>query len=559
MAKITKAGVEEHVKRFDTLKSERGTLDTQLQEIAERVYPEHATFNTTRIEGEKVMSKVYDPTAIHANQLLASGLFSLLTSSANPWFQIAPVNLQDKQDRSLITHLSFVSKIMYHEMNKAAAGFSTAAHEFYMSYGAFGNSCMFAGEIVDKNHLSFMSLPMSECYFVQNGQDRVDTLYRKYTRKIQYLIDKFGLESLSDVSRKKAADGKLDDPVECIHIIMPRETANIMSPLSTDMAFMSIYIECQTKHVLRESGYQELPFMGTRFYKTGSGTYGYGPGQTSLPDVKMLMRVQQVTIRAAQKAVDPTVLMPDNSFLKPFRTTPGGINYYRKGRMNLKTDLTTLDTAHPEVGEAFSDSIRERIREIFFVDQLQLNQGPQMTATEVLQRTEEKLRLMGPLLGRVQPEFLGPLINRAYGLLNRAGAFPEPPPSVNNAPLKIVYTSPIARAQEQVQANGLLRSFDILAPMWDRVPAAMDILNTDELTRGVFDMFSIDPLFINDKKVVKAIRDKRAEQVKAKQDAENLKNTGRGMSGMGSAADSSLDLSTQGPQGNITGEGEFLQ
>lgn len=558
MAALTKDGVEYHVKYFDKLKNDRGTFDSHCQEIAERVYPEHANFGVTLTEGQKLMSKVYDPTAIHANQLLAAGLFSLLTSSANPWFSIRPVDARQLDDQTLMAYLAIMSRIMYHEINKAAAGFSTAAHECYLSYGAFGNFCMFAGEIPSERHLSFLNLPMSECYFVQNAKDRVDTLYRKYTRTVQYLIDKFGVERLSPDIKRKAADNKLQEKVECLHAISPRKIANHMSPGSTNMPFLSAYIECKEKHLLQESGFQELPFMATRFYKTGMDAYGYGPGQTALPDVKMLMRAMQATIRAAQKTVDPTVLLPDQGFLKPFRSTPGGLNYYRKGRMNIKNDMDILPSGNPELGEAFCDSIRNRIREVFFVDQLQLNEGPQMTATEVLQRTEEKLRLMGPLLGRVNPEFLGPLIQRVHGQLKRAGAFPEPPESLGSTQLKIVYTSPIARAQEQVQANGLLRSFEILGSVWDRHPEAMDILNTDELTKGVFEMFSIDPKFINNDTVVKQIRQQRQAEAQAEAQAANASKLGQGLAGMGQASDTALGQKLLEEQG-ATGEGQFIQ
>ena len=39
--------------------------------------------------------------------------------------------------------------------------------------------------------------------------------------------------------------------------------------------------------------------------------------------------------------------------------------------------------------------------------------------TEVVQRTEEKMRLLGPLTGRLSQELLQPLINRVYSILAR--------------------------------------------------------------------------------------------------------------------------------------------
>ena len=37
-----------------------------------------------------------------------------------------------------------------------------------------------------------------------------------------------------------------------------------------------------------------------------------------------------------------------------------------------------------------------------------------MTATEVLQRNEEKMRILGPVMGRIQSELLEPMINRVF-------------------------------------------------------------------------------------------------------------------------------------------------
>ena len=82
----------------------------------------------------------------------------------------------------------------------------------------------------------------------------------------------------------------------------------------------------------------------------------------------------------------------------------------------------------PDLGFDLVQDVRARVREIFFVDQLQLNEGPEMTATEVIQRTEEKMRLMGPVVGRTQTELLGPMLQRVFGLLYRAGKLPPPPP-----------------------------------------------------------------------------------------------------------------------------------
>ena len=520
--------IEWHLRRFETIKTDRSNFDEMFQEIAERTYPAHANFIYTPSMGEKRMQKVYDSTAIHANELLSSGLFSLLTSSASKWFSIRPIDWRLYQIKAVQEYLDTVSRIMFHEINKPSAGFATAMHECYLGYGAFGNLVTFVEEILEKDSLLFQSLPLYESYFVQNQYGIVDTLYRKYDRTVEQLVKKFGKDTLSDKTKDFVKDNKLDKKIACTHIILPRATVNMLSLKAVDKPFASLYIECKEKHLIHEGGYDELPFMAARFYKESFETYGRGPGATTLPDVKMLMRVMQVTIRAAQKSTDPPLMLPDSGFLRPLRTTPGGINFYRKGRISLKNDIDIIPTGNPELGMEYAESLHKRIREAFFVDQLQLHEGPQMTATEVMQRTEEKLRLMGPLLGRIQLELLGPMIKRIHGLLQRAGKFPEPPMELDRQEVKIIYTSPIARAQEQVEANGLMRAFSVLEPLIKMSPEILDTFNTDEMSKGVFEMFSVNPKFINDEKVIKGIRDRRREAEEEKQQAENLRASGQG-------------------------------
>lgn len=517
-----------HLRRFEAIKTDRSNFDTMFQEIAERIYPSHANFIYTPSVGEKRMSKVYDSTAIHANELLSSGLFSLLTSSAGKWFDVRPMDWRLSQIKAVQEYLSTVSRIMFHEINRPSAGFATAMHECYLGYGAFGNLVVFVEEILEKDSLLFQSLPLYECYFVQNQYSLVDTLYRKYDRTVEQLVKKFGKENLSVKTQELVRDNKLDKKIECVHAILPRETINILSSKAVDKPFASLYIESKEKHLLHEGGFDELPFMAARFYKESFETYGRGPGTTTLPDVKMLMRVAQVTIRAAQKSTDPPLLLPDSGFLKPLRTTPGGLNFYRKGRINLKTDIDIIPTGNPGLGIEYSELLHKRIREAFFVDQLQLHEGPQMTATEVMQRTEEKLRLMGPLLGRIQLELLGPMIKRVHGLLQRAGKFPEPPMDLSEQRLQIIYTSPMARAQEQVEANGLMRTLGVLDPLIKMDPEMLDVFDTDEMARGVAEMFNVNPKFIREQTVIDDRRKQRREVEEKKQQAENLRASGQG-------------------------------
>ena len=114
---------------------------------------------------------------------------------------------------------------------------------------------------------------------------------------------------------------------------------------------------------------------------------------TALPDIKMLNKMSETTIRAAQKQVDPPLLVPDDSFILPIKTVPSGLNFYRSGTRDRIEPLNI--GANNPLGLNMEEQRRGAIRSAFYVDQLIMGQGPQMTATEVVQRTEEKDALAG--------------------------------------------------------------------------------------------------------------------------------------------------------------------
>jgi hypothetical protein len=350
----------------------------------------------------------------------------------------------------------------------------------------------------------------------------MDALFRNYPRTIRQLVQKFGIENMSDEVKRKFDSQKVDEIVKCLHVIVPASDYQVRSP----WPYISAYTDLEAKHIMGAKGYNELPFMAPRFYKNPWEMYGRGPGTTALPDVKMLQEVMRTTIRAAQKATDPPLQAPDDGFLNPIRTTPGGVNFYKSGTTDRIEPIKF--GSDPGIGYDVVNDLRARIREIFFIDQLQLQEGPQMTATEVLQRTEEKLRLMGPLMGRLQTELLGPMLSRVFGILSRQGKIPPKPPIMESQAMRPHYTSPIARAQEQVEANGIMRSLQVLTPFLEMDPQVADRFNGDEMTKGVFEMFSVSPRFLNDDKAVQGIREKRAKDRAEDRQAANMQSAGQG-------------------------------
>jgi hypothetical protein len=175
-----------------------------------------------------------------------------------------------------------------------------------------------------------------------------------------------------------------------------------------------------------------------------------------------------------------------------------------------------------DVSELQRDKLVKSIRDAFRVDQLQLKESPAMTATEVQARMELMQRLLGPTFGRLQTDFLGPMIQRTFNILTREGVFDDPPQIVvdNEAELDIEYFGPLSRAQRSEDVIAVQQWISELSSVSELYPDVLDKLNSDEFAALTADMHKVPTAMINDDAAVKKIRKDRQTAEEAQGQAE---------------------------------------
>ena len=271
---------------------------------------------------------------------------------------------------------------------------------------------------------------------------------------------------------------------------------------------MSAYVCKQTEMIISEGGFEELPYVVPRFLKATGETMGRSPAMTALPDVKMLNLMSKTIIQAAQKQIDPPLLVPDDGFLLPIRTQPGGLNFFRSGTRETITPLNT--GANIPIGLNMEEQRRAAIRQAFYVDQILTAGSPQMTATEVIQRQEERMRVIGPVLGRLMNELLRPLIDRVFALMLRNDMLAPAPTVLQGLDIDIEYVSPLARAQKSSSLNNTMRALEILLPLAQSLPVG-DHIDPDGLVRHVTDALGVPKNTLRTQREVNEARQQRAQ------------------------------------------------
>ena len=504
-------------KRVDALASDRGTWEVNWQEILDYVMPRKADVVTLRTKGEKRTEVLFDSSAITANNLLAASLHGTLTSPSLPWFSIKLRDEELNKNRDVQLWLEDTGRKMYDTFNET--NFNTEVHELYLDLCSIGTAAIFveeANEGFDKNGIHFNTLHIAEYYIQENVNGKVDTLYRKYKLTARQAVQEFGEKNVGE-KILTAAKEKPDQKFNFIHAVEPTEDyKRATGKSSTKLPYHSCHVCEEDKMVVRTGGYNEFPYLVPRWSKATGEIFGRSPSYNALPDIKTLNKAVEIGLKAWAKAIDPPLLVQDDGVIGRVRTTPAGITVVRNDGAVKPLQIAS----NWQITDLKENQLRTAIRQAFYSDQLQLQDGPQMTATEVQVRYELMQRLLGPTLGRFQTEFLNPLIERVFGIMYRAKALNEAPSIIGDTKIDIEYVGPLARSQRMEEAVAIERLYQLAMSIGQIDPSIMDNIDHDEAIRMRAKLLGVPKTIMKDINDVNDMREQRAMMQQAQQQAQ---------------------------------------
>ena len=450
-------------------------------------------------KGDKRHQKIIDGTPISARETLSAGMMAGITSPARPWFRntVADPDLRERQD--VKTWLSDVDRNMRDVL--ARSNFYEAVHAFYDEIGTFGTAAMLADEDAE-DVVVFRTLTAGEYVLGLDSRNRVDTLYRQFRMTVRQVVQEFGYDACSQSVKNQYDNGNVEQWVDVVHAIEPNDERDPSKADRRGMAYRSVYYEANYRDaLLRERGYRECPILSARWSVLGGDTYGTSPAMNALGDAKALQIQERRKALAIDKMVDPPLNVPVEMRNTRISSIPGGINYYsqaggqRPGITPAHEPNSTILTPLLEDEQ----QLRERINRFMFADlflMLANSDRRQITAREIEERHEEKLLMLGPVLERLNSEFLNRLIDRLFGIMLRAGMIPPPPESLQGVTLKTEYISVLAQAQKQVALGGLDNFLQRASMVFQVSPSTMDKVDFDQIIDETADMLGVSPRIV---------------------------------------------------------------
>lgn len=507
----------------EKMNTDRSNFETVWQQISEFVLPNRGDFLYKRAKGARMDQRVFDTTAVQANEMLAAAIHGGLINPASNWFGLSSPNPQVKNNIFVRRYLDNVQRVMMKTFNSEAANFYQQAHEFLLDLVAYGTAVMYVDEETGEG-IRFITRHLSEIHIQENSKGVADTVVRSFKFSARQAAQEFGEEDLGQ-SVKMALASDPHKEFEFFHIVMPRKDAERMHPealegIAKNRKFVAFYVCEEDKCIVSSSGFYENPYIITRWEKLVGEVYGRSPAWNALSDIRMINVMSEVMIRAAQKQVDPPLLVADDGVIMPLHTTPSGINVGGIS-MDGRPLIQPLQTGgRLDIGFEMMQQRREAIRQAYFVDQFIPKEGTPVTATEALQNQENRLRLTGPQLARVQTEWLARAIDRVFAIHQRAGDFGEAPEELDGLDLDIEYTSPLAKTQRSQELLSMGRAIQSAGPLIEFDPTLLELIDSASWLRDALDVSGVAARHVRSEKEYQEIKQAQQEQQAQMQQAQ---------------------------------------
>jgi hypothetical protein len=526
---------EQLTARYHALKSDAGQWMTVWQQIADYVMPRKSQINTRKTEGvEGYTDDIYDMTIMHANMTLAAGQLSYVTPANERWFAYdCPEELKEAGGDAAARYYQQCTEIAFREL--ARSNFYLEIHELFLDRGAFGTSIIHSEE-GKKTTLNFQNWEVGSYFVAEDSEGLVDTVFRELELTCRQAVQKFGVKNLGETIQKCYEEKKsvsLDKKFMFVQAIYPREDDQ-RKPGKMDgenKPIASVYICLTDKVCVRKGGYDEFPAPVSRFLKWGKTPYGYSPSIEALPTTRQVNFIEKQMDALAELQAFPRVLIPDN-LEGDVDLRSGGVTIFDPNIPNAMPKEWGTQGRY-DIGLQRVASKQKQIEEAFHVTLFKMfaERDRQMTAREVIERVQEKLVQFSPTFARMTTELLNPLLERIFGILFRAGKFPEPPPEVfvataNGVELvlpQVAYTSKIALAIKALENQAFMQFIEIIGPLAQIDPSVLDAIDTDKAVKGLARNIALPENWMRKPEDIQAMRQQRAEAAQAQAQAEQAK------------------------------------
>ncbi len=457
--------------RYNEAVSRRTKYNSLMQEAGFYAWPnaQDMVRNSQQTEALLRTTEVYDSTALMAAYRMTSGIFTYLMPVGAKWFEFVAQLHELNQNPDMQEWMSTATALTHKEIWRS--NFQREMFITIRSMIVFGTGVISVEKVGDEivfksHHIGFM-------FFDDNDRGEIDTVYRQIFYTARQAVQNFGRKNLPENIIKTLTKSP-QEKFEFVHIVAPNSDFDESKIGANVKKVKSLYVYIKDKLVVKEGGFDELPYFIARFSRAPQEIMGRGPAIEFLPEIKMLNRMKKTFIESAEKAVNPPLIVEDDGVVGQPVTSPGGMIYIRAGALEPKA--LNIGTNVQLNAELIRDQ-QQIVKDGFFNSLFQTLVGLKniSSATEAMIRKEDDLTIVAPAITSLQKEIFSLIILRVLNLSIKAKRIPEPPISFD---FDIVYQGRLALAMSNVQTNAMEATLAKWAP-YMQVTNVLDNVNFD--------------------------------------------------------------------------------
>jgi hypothetical protein len=505
--------------------NERSEFEAEWRDISDYLLPGRGVYQQySKPRKRKLTSpKVVNSVAEDALYVLTSGMHGGLTSPSRPWFKLSWMDQSLDQVEFLKGWLQECEKLLHRGLHNS--NFYSVINSFYVEYAGFGTGSIYVGEDTGDTGVPFRFelLTAGEYAFAVGADGRPAVYYRTIFMTPRQIVERFP-DTVSAKMKKMVEEN--DSGADKTYVTV---LEYVVREKFQDKAYTRVFFELGSdskerqdpdREPLEMSGYHEFPYPLARWNTIGSDVYGIGPGSRALPDIKRLQEMEKAFLMATHKAINPPLNVPGRMRGK-LNTLPGGENYYANPG-EVVTEMYQVRFDYNGVSAAV-ERVEQRIQRNFFNDIFLTaardpNASP-LKATQVNVQEQEKMLRLGPVIERLQHEFLQPVIERCFNIMLRKEMMPPMPEEYADlvGEYQIALVSPLATAQRAVALQGINSFMAFLGQAAQFNQEILDNIDVDKAAREYADITGVDLGILRPQEEVEALRSQRAKAMAAQQ------------------------------------------
>lgn len=508
------------MKVWDAMVNVASNWTNYWQECADWCLPRKDAVTEIRVQGmEKPAQRMID-TCVEANWNFASGFFSYMFPSQTVWAKLKHPQPELMDDLDVADYFENVSRMIHSVL--VESNFAQEMQESLLDLGCFGTNCLY-GEEDDESEVRFKSFTVAKFRIQNDNKGRVDTVGRELMLTARQMVQEFGQDALIEaelnhIPQEVESGINSAKKYKVVHIVRRRMDIDPTKVDSDNKPYASVYLCKSTKKILKEGGYDYMPYFIGKFAVGNDDDYANSPMGMLLSTARRTNSIFRSVIVSGEQNANPQWLVPDDDTVS-FTSNPNRAGAIIKFRANSPNGRPERLPQNGDTGIAQSllEMHEATIRRGFFNHLFRpLDEYRNMTAFEVNQRMTTDLMALTPFVNRYQDEVVRQIIEFVFYVLAKNKKLPPMPKALaENPEFEVEYVGKLSLATKNFEVMGAMQTLTMFADLAQAIPEMRQPIQTvdgDRLFRQMWYSNSASMNVLREPEVVLAEREAAAQQ-----------------------------------------------